>query len=82
MIYKLYFDIIIKMLALKIIFCIILFILYVAMMGFMIILERDKPKNMIIWSVVFLCTQIIGYIIFIASRYVFYKNESKFVYRL
>ena len=64
------------MLALKIIFCIILFILYVAMMGFMIILERDKPKNMIIWSVVFLCTQIIGYIIFIASRYVFYKKKQ------
>lgn len=46
------------------------------MMGFMIILERDKPKNMIIWSVVFLCTQIIGYIIFIASRYVFYKKKQ------
>lgn len=49
------------------------------MMGFMIILERDKPKNMIIWSIVFLVTQLIGYVIYIAFRYVFYKKKNSLV---
>ena len=57
---------------------IILFITYVIMMSTMIILERDKPKNLIIWSVVFLLTQIIGYIIYLVIRNVFYKKRNSF----
>ena len=54
----------------------VLAILYVIMMGMMIIFERDKPKNIIIWSIVFLVTQIVGYIIYIAIRNVFYKKRN------
>lgn len=58
---------------------IIAFILYVAMMSMMIILERDKPKNIIIWSIIFLVTQIIGYIIYLFIRNVFYKKRNSIV---
>ena len=62
------------MITFKIILGIFLFISYVVMMSVMIILERDKPKNIIIWSVVFLFTQIVGYVIYIIIRHVFYKK--------
>ncbi len=52
-----------------------LFVLYVIMMSIMIIFERDKPKNIILWSVVFLLTQIAGYIIFICVRLIFHKKK-------
>lgn len=55
---------------------IVLGILYVIMMSMMIIFERDKPKNIIIWSVVFLATQIVGYVIYILIRQVFYKKKN------
>ena len=48
----------------------------------MIILERDKPKNMIIWSVVFLVTQVIGYIIYLFIRHVFYKKQNSMLEKL
>lgn len=67
------------MLALNVIFGIVLFVLYIGMMGFMIILERDKPKNMIIWSFVFLVSQVVGYIVYISLRYVFYKKKNSLV---
>ena len=54
---------------------IVLFILYVSMMSMMIILERDKPKTIIIWSVIFLISQILGYVIYILIRNVFYKKR-------
>jgi len=57
---------------------IILFILYVAMMGMMIILERDKPKNIIIWSIVFLVSQVVGYVVYVLIRNVFYKKKNSF----
>lgn len=50
--------------------------MYIVMMSMMIIFERDKPKNIIIWSFVFVTTQIIGYIIYILIRQVFYKKRN------
>ena len=64
------------MLGLNIFIGIILFIMYVVMMSMMIIFERDKPKNMIIWSMVFLSTQIVGYAIYLVIRHVFYKKRN------
>ena len=55
---------------------IILCVLYIVMMSMMIIFERDKPKNIIIWSVVFVATQILGYVIYILIRQVFYKKKN------
>lgn len=67
------------MLGLKIVLGIILIISYIVMMSVMIIFERDKPKNIIIWSVVFLATQLVGYIIYIAIRNVFYKKRNSLI---
>ena len=38
------------------------------MMNIMVIFERDKPKNIILWSLFFLLTQPIGYTCYIISR--------------
>lgn len=54
-------------------------ILYVVMMSMMIIFERDKPKNIIIWSMVFLATQVVGFVIYILIRIVFYKKKRTFI---
>lgn len=64
------------MIGLCIILGIVIFILYVTMMGIMIILERDKPKNIIIWSIIFLLTQIVGYIVYILLRNTIYKKKQ------
>ena len=61
---------------------IVLFVLYVSMMTTMVILERDKPKNIIIWSVVFLISQIVGYIAYLIIRHVIYKKRSSFDVKL
>ena len=64
------------MITLSVILGIILFISYVGMMSVMIILERDKPKNIIIWSMVFLLSQVVGYIVYLIIRNVFYKKRN------
>ena len=64
------------MIAFYIILGIILVLAYVVMMSMMIIFERDKPKNIIIWSLVFVPTQIVGYVIYIVIRQVFYKKKN------
>lgn len=58
---------------------IILGIAYIVMMSTMIIFERDKPKNIIIWSIVFVTTQVVGYVIYILIRQVFYKKRNSLV---
>lgn len=67
------------MIGLYIILGIILGVTYIVMMSMMIIFERDKPKNIIIWSIVFVVTQIVGYIIYILIRQVFYKKRNSLV---
>ncbi|MBR1988463.1 MAG: hypothetical protein IKA36_05450 [Clostridia bacterium] len=42
----------------------------------MIIFERDKPKNIIIWLVVFLLSSVIGYVIYLITRIVVMKKVS------
>ena len=51
-------------------------ILYIVMTAMMIIFERDKPKNIILWSSIFLVTQIVGYLIYYGSRIVFVKKKK------
>ena len=48
-------------------------------MGMMIILERDKPRNIILWSFIFLSTQVVGYLIYIFSRFIFGKKRASLV---
>ena len=67
------------MIGLYIILGIALAITYIIMMSMMIIFERDKPKNIIIWSILFALTQIVGYVIYICIRQVFYKKKNALV---
>ncbi|MBR6778780.1 MAG: hypothetical protein IKM43_01330 [Clostridia bacterium] len=64
------------MLAFKIIFGIFLILSYIAMMTAMIIFERDKPRNIILWSLLFLFTQLIGYAIYLVARKVFFMKRT------
>jgi len=67
------------MLALKTIFIIFFILIYVVMMSVMIIFERDKPRNIIIWSMLFLFTNIIGYSLYIINRFVFDAKKKELV---
>ncbi len=49
------------------------------MTSIMIIFERDKPRNLIIWTIVFLFSSIIGYCIYIFSRSIFYKKKKSLI---
>ena len=64
------------MLALQIITIVFLILSYIIMTSIMIIFERDKPRNLIIWSIVFLFTSVVGYCIYIISRSIFYKKKK------
>lgn len=70
------------MLAFKIVLGILLGVAYLVMMSLMIILERDKPKNIIIWSIVFLLTSIVGYVIYIIIRHIVYKKRNSLQVKL
>lgn len=62
------------------IFCLIVSILmYVVMMSIMIIFERDKPKRIIIWSILFLFTQLIGFIAYIVHRKIYHDKCKSLV---
>lgn len=64
------------MLALWIVLAILLVLIYIVMTAIMVIFEHDKPRNIIIWSSVFLISQFIGYIIYFCSREAFYKKKK------
>ncbi len=49
------------------------------MTSIMIIFERDKPRNLIILTIVFLFSSIIGYCIYIFSRSIFYKKKKSLI---
>ncbi len=61
----------------KIIFGIILFILYVIMMSIMIIFERNKPRNIIFWSIIFLIFSVLAYPIYALIKLFYYKKRQK-----
>ncbi len=64
------------MLALWIILAVLMVLIFVLMTAIMVIFERDKPRNIIIWSSVFLITQFLGYIIYFCSRAIFHKKKQ------
>lgn len=64
------------MIAVKIVFSILALLIYFIAMSVMIIIERDKPKNIIIWSVIFLLTQIVGYIVYMILKIIVYKKRK------
>ncbi len=59
------------------IFLTLLFIvLFIIISTIMIIFERDKPKNIIIWLVVFLLTSVVGYAIYLITRIIVMKKVA------
>ena len=65
------------MITLYIILSVLLLISYATMMNVMVIFERDKPKNIIVWSLIFLLTQFIGYSVYIVSRVAKYSKKNQ-----
>ena len=59
---------------------IVLFILWlfvlITMSSVMIIFERDKPRTIIMWLALFLCTSLVGGIIYLSSKVVYYKKRN------
>lgn len=70
------------MITLNIILGILFFILYVSIMTMMIILERDKPKYIIIWSIIFLLLPFVGYIAYLVIRNIVYKKRKSLEVKL
>ena len=72
--YFLIFDIINLMIRLFIF--LFLAVLFIIMMGIMIIFERNNAKNLIVWTVLFIFTQPIGYVIYLLCRIVINKKRN------
>lgn len=53
----------------------ILLVLYLIMMSIMIIFERDKPRNIILWNIVFLFLNFLGGIFYIFVRVIIHKKK-------
>ncbi len=67
------------MLALKIVLGIIFVILYVVMMSIMIIFERDKPKNIILWTIAFFFLSLVGYVWYTVAKIVHFNKQHSLV---
>ena len=65
------------MITLYICISVLALVLYALMMNVMVIFERDKPKNIILWSLLFLLTQVVGYSIYIVSRMAKYSKKNQ-----
>lgn len=64
------------MLALKIILTVLLILIFSAMLVIMVIFERDKPRNIILWAFVLLLLPIIGEVAYIIHRSIYYKKRK------
>ena len=60
----------------KTILIILAIVFFIIMSSIMLILERDKPRNMIIWLIIFLFTSIIGGLIYLMFRLIIYKKKQ------
>lgn len=64
------------MMAVRVVFSIILILLYFIMVSVMILFERKKPRIVIAWIAIFLLTQIFGYIAYLIVRCVMVKKKN------
>ena len=51
-------------------------IIYLVMLSIMVVFERNKPRNIIAWAILFLFTSVIGYVIYLISRMVVNKKKN------
>ncbi len=63
----------------KIFLTLLFIVLFIIISTIMIIFERDKPKNIIIWLVVFLLTSVVGYMIYLATRIILMKKVASLI---
>ena len=61
---------------LKILFVLLMLFVLIAMSSVMIIFEHNKPRTMIMWLSLFLCTSLIGGIIYFISKVIYYKKRN------
>lgn len=62
------------------VFClIVLAVIFVIMMSIMIIFERDKPKHIIVWTIIFLLTRTIGYIAYAIVRIIMFTKRNSLI---
>jgi len=57
-------------------------IFYLSMLGIMIVFERNKPRKIILWSIIFLFTQPLGYIAYMISRMIVNKKKNSLQIKL
>lgn len=60
----------------KFIFWFLFIIFFIVVEAIMIIFERDKPKNIILYTILFLLTNFVGYAIYLISRVIFNKKKN------
>ena len=51
-------------------------IIYLIMLSIMVVFERNKPKNIILWAVLFLFTSAMGYAVYLISRIIVNKKKN------
>jgi len=67
------------MLGFKIFFSIIFVLLFLGMLSVMILLERKKPRVVLMWVAIFLFTQSAGYIAYLIVRCIVVKKKNSFL---
>ena len=60
----------------KILLILLLAILLIVMSSIMIIFERDKPRAIILWLTLFIFTSLIGGVIYLCSKIIYYKKRN------
>lgn len=55
---------------------VILAILFLLMLSLMVITERDKPKNMILWALCFFFLSVVGFTVYGVSKLILYKKRK------
>ena len=65
------------MLGLKIFSGILFSVMLIVMMSIMIVFERDKPKKIICWAIIFLALQLIGYALYLINMLIIHIKKNK-----
>lgn len=60
----------------KIILILLLVFVLLTMSATMIIFERDKPRAIILWLALFVCTSLVGGIVYFVSKILYYKKRN------
>ena len=48
----------------------------ITMSAAMVIFERDKPRSIVLWLALFVCTSLVGGAIYLTSKVIYYKKRN------